>query len=134
MKETIKTEPISIDDIRPCDNCGGPIAPIFIVLDVRSAAFDADNLNSVLGTAQILGGINKPGAMEIAKVMSSGGDAVAKIIDEPQNTARIYLCIQCSCTEVCITELIGKRHDAQDKAEARRKMRETPAFKESTDA
>lgn len=45
-----------VTDLRPCDNCGGPIHPNFMVVRVSQAVIDANAVNQVLGTAQLMGG------------------------------------------------------------------------------
>ena len=63
-------------ELRPCDNCGGPIAPIFyrIKLEFRQMMIDQTAVNQVLGTAQILGG-----NLRLGRAMSPDGEAAVEL-------------------------------------------------------
>ncbi|NJN54002.1 MAG: hypothetical protein HC804_04120 [Anaerolineae bacterium] len=63
-------------DLKPCDNCGGPVAPIFYraELKFRQVMIDMTAVNQVMGTAQILGG-----NMRLASVMSPNQDILIEL-------------------------------------------------------
>ena len=89
----IKTENIAARDIRPCDFCGGPIVPFFYVIDIRMAAFDAQNVNQLLGMNQFFG--SKPESMKLAEIFTPGSSQLAAICDEPEMRQRVYACNEC---------------------------------------
>ena len=81
---------IKTTDLRPCDNCGGPIAPFFYRLEIkfRQLMVDYSAVNQ-LGTAAILGGNIGLGA-----IMSPDRDVLIEMpgyrIDK-----ELWLCINC---------------------------------------
>jgi hypothetical protein len=97
---------MKLSEVRPCDNCGGPIAPIFNVIRVSPAIFNPREVNQVLGMTQMFGG-----ALGLAEVMAGGNDAVKVAIDDPaykDSVVDIYLCNKCCAGGVCIGELTEK--------------------------
>lgn len=103
-------------DIRACDSCKKPIAPIFYRVTVEIGAFQADAVNRLMGTTQILGGISNPGAMTIANVMT-GDEALVKL---DTFEAPALLCPTCFNENVVLNEVPGL---ASDGVNAARKAR-----------
>jgi hypothetical protein len=88
---------MKLSDARPCDNCGGKIAPTFYRIRVDLALFVAKNANAVLGTAQILGGLQNPGALAVAESLAPGAeDAIVFAGDkEPDLLDTLFICQEC---------------------------------------
>lgn len=84
-------KPIKTRDLRPCDGCGGSIAPFFyrLTFSFRQLAIDRTAVNQVLGTAQILGGNLLLGSM-----MSPDRDATIELPGH-QVDSDIFLCSEC---------------------------------------
>ncbi len=78
-------------DLRPCDNCGGPIAPFFYRVEIkfRQVMIDPRAVNQVLGTAQILG------SLELGAIMAPNRDV---LIESPayRIDKDIWLCQSCT--------------------------------------
>lgn len=88
---------MKLTDLRPCDQCGGPVGQHFYVLDVSQAMVSPRAANEVLGTAMILGGIQNPGALAIAEVMAPRADEAVMVFGEKDlalNT-RLLVCQDC---------------------------------------
>lgn len=83
---TIKTK-----DLRPCDNCGGPIAPFFYRLKIsfRQLGIDPAAVNQVLGTAQIFGG-----NLALGSLMSPDSDTATEMPGYQIDTD-LFLCSNC---------------------------------------
>jgi hypothetical protein len=80
-----------VTDLRPCDNCGGKINPIFLVLRVSQAAVDAHAVNQVLGMAQIMGG-----SLALGELFSTQTDVIKVFGDEePGLMTEIFICQEC---------------------------------------
>jgi hypothetical protein len=87
FKETmdmIKTRGIPLSKIRACDNCDGPIAPTFYVIEINFAAFDQKNVNAVLGLNQYFGGE----ALKLAETMAPGADEAIQVCDDSGTRGR----------------------------------------------
>ena len=100
----IKKFGIKLSEIRPCDNCSGPLAPLFSVVNIRMAVFNRQNINSVLGTSQIFG----HRSLALAEAMAPGADDAIEVLDEPDSVTRIFLCQKCYTEDINIA-VIGER-------------------------
>ena len=69
-------KPLKTRDLRPCDSCGGSIAPFFyrLTMSFRQLVIDRTAVNAVLGTAQIFGG-----DLRMGEVMSPNSDATVEM-------------------------------------------------------
>ncbi len=76
-----------LSELRPCDLCGGAIAPIFYLVDVQVAVVDAQATNTTLGLRQALGG-----SMVLADAMGPGGEVR---LGGPELTTRLFVCQGC---------------------------------------
>lgn len=97
---------IGVKELRPCDCCGKPIAPVFYHVQVRRACINRRNVGAFLGTAQILGGGAR--AMAIAEAMAPGTDAVAEVLDEP---ITLLICTSCLSEAECLTIAMQRRSE-----------------------
>lgn len=84
-------KPIKTRDLRPCDGCGGSIAPFFyrLTFSFRQLAIDRTAVNEVLGTAQILGG-----NLLLGSTMSPNRDATIEMPGH-QIDKDLFLCSAC---------------------------------------
>jgi len=82
---------MKLSDVRPCDNCGGPIAPIFYAISITHALFDQSKTNMVLGLNNMFGGA----ALPLAEAMS-GAEPVVKLSEKDKEMeTEIFLCSNC---------------------------------------
>lgn len=100
---------MKLSELRPCDACGGVIAPQFYVLKLSLAIIDAREANNTLGLTQMFGG-----ALGLAEAMSPTPNAV-KIAGE--HDARLwdtlFLCRDCVLLkeDLDLGQLLAKRQD-----------------------
>lgn len=107
----VKTYGLKLSDIRPCDGCGGPIVPAFIILEARQAVFNRNNVNSVLGTNMILGG--RGASLGIAEAMAAGADKAIEVMDEPGAVTRMFICMNCSAGDICLALISERAREAE---------------------
>ncbi len=104
---------MKLSEIRPCDNCGGKIVPVFQVIRFSPAVFDRQAVNETLGLAQFFGG--GPGALTLAQVMGPQGDVVYVGMDDEDKelsagvTTELFLCQDCYRKDINLAELAKKR-------------------------
>ena len=86
---------MKLSELRPCDNCGGIIAPQFYVVRTSLAIIDAQAANATLGLTQMFNG-----ALGLAEAMSPMPDAV-KIAGEFDKSLWVedFLCRDCFMTK-----------------------------------
>lgn len=84
---------MKLSELRPCDGCGGPIAPLFHVLTYTPAVIDATPANQVLGLLQYFGGK----AIGLAEVMAPAADEAVKLGSDkhPDMKVTLFLCTDC---------------------------------------
>lgn len=81
-------------ELRPCDWCGGAIAPIFYVVRSSIAVFKENETNQFLGLTQMLGGsVKLAAAMGPADVVTVGKDEHAEL----ETTA--FVCHACALSK-----------------------------------
>ena len=71
---------MKLQELRPCDECGGPVAPIFYRITIEMAAVDARAAQELVGLfTQMFGG--GPAAMGLAGVMGAraGSDDAVRV-------------------------------------------------------
>lgn len=124
-----KTRGIGIKELRGCDSCGGQIAPFFKVVTVEFALFNRKNLQSLLGTTEILGGLSNPGALAIAAVMAPGADEVITVSEEL--TIELFICQKCELGHLCLADVAQKRNDAIEEAQEKAKAAQKEAAQKS---
>jgi len=101
-----KERTLKLSEIRPCDSCGGAIAPIFRVVQIKMGVFNPEQVNAVLGLNTIFGG-----ALGLAGVMAPG-DPV-HICEEPDGLIELFLCNTCYCEAVNLAALAEILSDKQ---------------------
>lgn len=100
---------MKLSEIRPCDNCGGAIAPNFYVVDVSLAMLKPQATNQVLGLVQMFGG-----SLALAEAMSPDAEAALVMGDEDRTLrTRLVLCTECLAGRPAnIGQLVGGRDGA----------------------
>ncbi|MBL8752247.1 MAG: hypothetical protein JNK15_03015 [Planctomycetes bacterium] len=79
---------MKLDDLRPCDACGGPVNPVFFRLRVDQMVVNQAAVRERVGLAQFFGGNDR-----LASVFDARGDtAVAEASQQTLN-----LCCSCFC-------------------------------------
>ena len=110
MNETLETEAIPHDEIRPCDFCKGPITPFFYVFDVSMAVVNAPNANELLGMHQFFQGKS----LEMAALFSPGSREMATILNDPESRTRLYCCQDCLTKKLgCVCGAIEERNQVE---------------------
>lgn len=100
---------MKISELKPCDVCGGKIAPIFYRVTVEQMMINAQVVNQVVGLATMFGG-----ALGIAEIFAPSDDAAVKL---QENT--VTLCGDCAYTISLIRVLFGKdegTHEATNRS------------------
>lgn len=98
---------MKLSEIRPCDNCGGKIAPNFYVIRSSLAIFNPHETNQVLGMSQYFGG-----ALGLAEVMSPQAEVVKIAGDEQEGLwEEIFVCMDCFCKGFNIAHTIEKANN-----------------------
>lgn len=99
---------MKLSEVRPCDCCGGKIAPNFYVVRGSLAVFSPQAANATLGLTQMFGG-----ALALAEAMSPDPEVV-KIAGEFDKSLwhELFLCQSCYMGDVNIALLNDKRGDA----------------------
>jgi len=100
---------MKLSEIRPCDACGGRIAPAFYVARFSIAVFKPQATNQVLGLTQCWGG-----SLALAEVFAPTVDAVAVAMDEEDHKElmeEVFLCCDCVVRPVTLMELAEKRNE-----------------------
>lgn len=100
---------MKLSEVRPCDNCGGPIVPIFYVVRTSIAVFNPDTVNQNLGLMRMF-----RGSLALAETFSSDVEAVKIGGDEDKRLwADIILCQNCYVGDVILALLAEKIADKQ---------------------
>ena len=68
---------MKLSDVRPCDVCGGKVSPLFYVLRVSQAIFNAQAANEVLGLTTMVGG-----SLDLAEAMAPQPEVIMVLGDE----------------------------------------------------
>lgn len=95
---------MKLSNLRPCDNCGGKIAPLFYVVRTSIAVINPDAANETLGLTQMF-----RGSLSLAEAFSSKPDAVKIGGDENKELmSEIFLCQNCYFGDVNVAVLVEK--------------------------
>jgi hypothetical protein len=77
--------------LRPCDSCGGPIAPVFFVVRVSQALINEPVVNRFIGMAHFFGG-----NVGISSVFDPGDDAFVIMGDKNKELMNeVFICNRC---------------------------------------
>jgi hypothetical protein len=101
-----------LSDLRPCENCGGPLGGSFVVLRSSQAMLNPKAARVVMGTTMILGG-----ALRLAEAMAGGADEAVLVFGDKDRELlnEFLLCQDCGAGEVNVGRLAS-----QAQARARR--------------
>lgn len=106
---------MKLSDLRPCDNCGGPLKlGIFYVVRASLAIVRPQAANQVLGLAQVF-----QGSLGLAEVMAPEADCV-KIAgyDEPCLWNEIIVCQDCFMSDLNVAAISEKVNNRNAKEES----------------
>ena len=100
---------MKLSQIRPCDNCGGPIVPIFNVVSITPAVISPRAANQVLGMSQFF-----QGSLALAEVFQAEEPVTLASEDGDLSglVTQIFLCQKCMAGEICLGEIVEKRSQA----------------------
>lgn len=99
---------MKLSEIRPCDSCGGKIAPVFYVIRMSPAVVNSSAVNQILGLNQYFGG----NALDLAEAMSPEPEVVKIAMDEKEHkqlTVELRICQDCYIKPISLAQLAEKR-------------------------
>lgn len=101
---------MKLSELRPCDNCGGKIAPQFYVIRITQA-FVTPSANQTLGLATMF-----HGNLGLAEVFSPDPDPVKVLGDEePSLMTELIVCPDCYLRgKTDLVMLVEKQRDSRD--------------------
>lgn len=107
---------MKLSELRPCDECGKQIAPIFYIVRASIAVIDAKATNQTLGLMQYFGGGSA--GLALAEVMGGSSDVVKIGGDEDERLwTEIFLCQKCHLKPINLAALAEKISDREDEEE-----------------
>lgn len=99
---------MKLSDLRPCDNCGGKIAPAFYVVRI-SQAFIMPAARQTLGLMEMF-----HGNLGLAEVFTPDPDAVKVVGDEEKSLmTELLLCQNCRLMGKVDLVVLGERRNEQ---------------------
>lgn len=99
---------MKVSELRPCDHCGGPIAPAFYVVRFSQALIRAQAVNEFMGMHQFFGGRAGPALVENFAPASS--DAALVFMDkDKQFQTELFLCQDCFTGDINLAMLMERR-------------------------
>lgn len=98
---------MKLSDLRVCDACGGPIAPVFMRCVVENHGVNRRAVNRRMGLAQMFGG--SPQAHGVAAAFDGDPDDATSIA----STIEVILCTDCFCNADTLAAAWQKRHEAK---------------------
>lgn len=85
---------IKVSELRPCDQCGKPIAPAFYVVRFSQAFIKADAVNEFMGMRQFFGG--RAGTALVENFAPASTDAVLVFGDKDKKLeTEAFICQGC---------------------------------------
>lgn len=98
---------MKLSQLRPCDVCGGKIAPSLYVLRMSIALFKPQATNEVLGLTQIF-----QGALGLAEVFAPDDDAVIVAMDDKEYRElmhEFFICSDCYMKPIDLPLLVERK-------------------------
>lgn len=121
---------MKVSELRPCDNCGGPIAPAFYRVKVTQALINADAVNEFLGMHLFFGG--RASAALVENFAPKSNDAALIFGDkDPQLETTLLLCQGCAIGASIDLGLLLSRHEQHGNGSAAAPSSEFTSPKES---
>jgi hypothetical protein len=106
-----------ISDLRPCDNCGGPITPFFYVVRMSLAFIREEAVNQFIGMHRFFGGRASPALVENFAPAAATGVKVAGD-EEPTLMTELVICQRCYLDQpidlALLTERRSQAHNAKE--------------------
>ena len=101
---------MKLSELRPCDCCGGKIAPNFYVVRGSLAVFSPQAANATLGLTTMFGG-----ALALAEAMSPDPEVV-KVAGEFDKSlwSELFLCQTCYMGNVNLAMIGERRSEAKE--------------------
>jgi hypothetical protein len=99
-----------LSDLRPCDNCRGPVARGFVVVNVSRAMLAPAAANQVLGLTQLLGG-----SLPLAEQFAPSNPVMVFGDHNPDLYCTIILCQGCWLDKPIDLALLWERVHAEQK-------------------
>lgn len=116
---------MKVSELRPCDNCSGPIAPHFYRVRFTQALIRADAVNQFLGMHQFFGG--KAGAALVENFAPASHDAVLFFGDKDKSLeVELLICSSCFIDGPIDLALLAERVNAGRRAEENRAAAAAP--------
>lgn len=97
---------MKLSALRPCDNCGGPIAPTFYVVRYSIAVINPTKTNQILGMTQFF-----QGSLALGELFAEDGQAVNVAMDDREYKdlmTEIFLCNKCHLNDINLALLADK--------------------------
>lgn len=113
MSDKVRTSGMRLSDLRPCSFCGGKIAPLFYLLEMKFAVVGA-GANRVLGLTAVLGGLSAQ-SLRVAEAMSPDTDTAIVVSEEPGTNHKFFLCQECSMKPIDLALAIERKRDEEEK-------------------
>lgn len=99
---------MKVSELRPCDNCGGPIAPAFTVVRFSQALINADAVNEFMGMHRFFGGRAHPALVENFAPASRDAALIFGDKDKLLET-ELLICQDCFTGEINLAMLMERR-------------------------
>jgi len=112
---------MKVTDLRPCDNCGGPIAPSFYIVRMTMAFIKPAAIDEFMGMHKFFGGRASPALVE--NFAPAAADAVIVAGDkEPSLMTEAFVCAKCYIDRdldlPMLQERVQARHRRAEEAKA----------------
>jgi hypothetical protein len=108
----------SLRELRPCDNCNGPVGLLFYVVRFSLAVVDHQAINETLGMRQFFGG-NASAAL-IENFTPSARDAIKVAMDNEQTKelmTELFICRTCYMQPIDLAMLTESVNERRKKTE-----------------
>ncbi|SRR6266403_1868579 len=97
--DEVRTSGIPLSKTRPCDFCGGKIAPIFYVIEIKHAFF-GQGTNETLGMFQFFGGGTRNDGQDgkrfaIAEMFAPNSDRAIVVSEDERINTQLFVCQKC---------------------------------------
>jgi len=106
---------MKLSELRPCDNCGGKIAPIFYVLRISPAVINMRDAHQGVALGEAFGF-----PLELVEGMGMSGEIGTIAMDEKKDSGKqimteIWICQECHMQPINIAEIVERvserKHD-----------------------
>ena len=112
--DEVRTSGIPLSKARPCDICGGKIAPIFYIIEIKNAFFGR-GANETLGMFQYFGGVRNDSQdakrFAIAEMFAPNSDRAIVVSEDERINTQLFVCQKCYLgNPLDIAVVAEKRH------------------------